>query len=80
MEIKITEGALRDLGALPKKHAVQILMKIQGLSSSLRGDIKRLHQLDYGYRLRSGKYRVLFDMEGETIVIQKVGDRKDVYE
>jgi len=50
------------------------------LAEGLRGDIKRLHESDYAYRLRSGKYRILFDLEGEKIVVQKIGDRKDVYD
>jgi len=80
MEIEITEQALNDLATLPKKHATQILTKIQGLSEGLHGDIKRLQESDYAYRLRSGKYRILFDIEGEKIVIQRIGDRKNVYE
>ena len=33
-----------------------------------------------GYRLRMGDYRILFDIEGDVIVIQKIGNRKDVYD
>ncbi len=80
MEIELTEGALRALAQLPKRHAAQILTKIQGLAAGLHGDIKHLHESDYGYRLRSGKYRILFDLEGDKVVIQKIGDRKDVYD
>ena len=32
------------------------------------------------YRLRMGDYRVLFDVRGDIILIQKVGHRKDVYD
>jgi len=80
MEIEITAGALKALSHLPKRHAAQVLAKIQGMAAGLRGDIKRLHESDYGYRLRSGKYRILFDLEGDKVVIQKIGDRKDVYD
>ena len=80
MEIEITEGALKALSHLPKRHAAQILVKIQGLAAGLHGDIKRLHESDYAYRLRSGNYRILFDIEGDKVVVQKIGDRKDVYD
>ena len=30
------------------------------------------------YRLRTGDYRLRFDVEGETVIIHKVGHRKDV--
>jgi len=50
------------------------------LEQGLHGNIKRLRQADFGYRLRMGDYRILFDVEDDTIVIQKIGHRKDVYE
>ncbi len=80
MEIEITDGALQNLAALPKREAAQVLNKIARLRNGLVGDIKRLHEADYGFRLRAGRYRVLFDLDGDTIVIQKIGDRKDVYD
>jgi mRNA-degrading endonuclease RelE of RelBE toxin-antitoxin system len=32
------------------------------------------------YRIRTGDYRLRFRIEGETIVIDKIGHRKDVYD
>jgi mRNA interferase RelE/StbE len=31
------------------------------------------------YRLRIGDYRVIFDLEGEDIVILRIGHRRDIY-
>jgi mRNA interferase RelE/StbE len=31
------------------------------------------------YRFRIGDYRVIFDLEGEDIVILRVGHRRDIY-
>ncbi|MCK4791223.1 MAG: type II toxin-antitoxin system RelE/ParE family toxin [Desulfobacteraceae bacterium] len=31
------------------------------------------------YRFRIGDYRVIFDIEGEEIVVLRVGHRKDIY-
>lgn len=56
------------------------MRKISRLENGLTGNIKRLRQADFGYRLRMGDYRILFDVEDDTIVIQKIGHRKDVYE
>lgn len=78
--VRFGEVALANLAALPKRQAAQILKKIARLETGLHGDIKRLQSADYGYRLRMGNYRVLFDVHGDTILIQKIGDRKDVYE
>ena len=32
-----------------------------------------------GYRLRVGDYRIIFDMEGEEIVVLRVGHRSHIY-
>jgi mRNA interferase RelE/StbE len=38
------------------------------------------HDLRGYYRIRTGDYRVVFAVEGDTIVIMQVGHRKDIYE
>ena len=32
------------------------------------------------YRLRTGDYRLRFRVQGETVIIDKIGHRKDFYE
>jgi mRNA interferase RelE/StbE len=78
--VEYTPLAVENLRDLPKTVAAQIIRKISRLESGLTGNIKKLRQADIGYRLRMGDYRILFDVEGDTIVIQKIGHRKDVYE
>ncbi|MBI3416347.1 MAG: type II toxin-antitoxin system RelE/ParE family toxin [Verrucomicrobia bacterium] len=78
--MKYTASALDDLRSLPKRQAEQILRKILRLEKGLHGNIKRLQTADVGFRLRMGDYRILFDVVDDTIVVQKVGNRKDVYE
>jgi len=56
------------------------LRKILRLEQGLHGDIKRLQNADVGFRLRMGNYRILFDVVDDTIVIQKAGHRKNVYD
>jgi mRNA interferase RelE/StbE len=41
---------------------------------------ERLTNLELGgYRFRIGDYRVVFDMEGNDIVVLRVGHRKEIY-
>lgn len=77
--VEISERALKSLEGFPKKVALQILTKISRLEKGLVGDIKRLHAKEPIYRLRSGSYRVLFEIEGQIIFITDVGHRKNVY-
>ena len=78
--IEFATSALEDLRSISKREADQILRKIQRLENGLHGNIKRLQNADVGFRLRMGDYRVLFDVIGDKILVQNVGNRKDVYE
>jgi mRNA-degrading endonuclease RelE of RelBE toxin-antitoxin system len=80
MEIIYTEVALDDLRRIPKRFARQILAKVSRLEHGLHGDVKRLTSFDIDYRLRSGDYRVLFDLEGKTIIVHRVLHRREAYD
>jgi mRNA interferase RelE/StbE len=72
--------AQSDLDLLRDRIRRQILRKIERLESGLHGDIKRLRRADAAYRLRMGDYRILFDVEGDVIVIRRIGARKRIYD
>jgi len=72
--------ALSDLDSLAERIRKQVLQKIARLKSGLHGDIKHLRHADVAYRLRTGDYRILFDVEGSSIVIRRIRHRKNVYD
>jgi mRNA interferase RelE/StbE len=78
--IEYGASALEDLDRLPARMRAQILRKIERMEHGLHGNIKRLHAAEAVYRLRMGDYRILFDTEGDVIVIRRIGNRKDVYD
>ena len=80
MKVELTTLALQDLARLPAKEAAQVLKKIQRLESALVGDIKALKHAEFGYRLRSGDWRVLFDLEKSGVVIRRIKNRRDAYD
>jgi mRNA interferase RelE/StbE len=77
--IEYGSTALGDLDSLGEKVRTQVLRKIERLKSGLHGNIKHLRRADVAYRLRTGDYRILFDIEGDVIVIRRIGHRKNVY-
>jgi mRNA-degrading endonuclease RelE of RelBE toxin-antitoxin system len=80
MQINYSQEALDNLRALPPRFADQIIRKIARLEHGLAGDIKRLQVGDFGYRLRSGDYRILFDIVGDRIAIQRIKKRAEAYD
>ena len=80
MRIRITPVAEDDLARLPRRIAAQIMNKLARLETGLSGNIKRLQHAAAGYRLRSGDYRILFDIEADTVIVQTIKHRKEAYD
>ncbi|HUI07509.1 MAG TPA: type II toxin-antitoxin system RelE/ParE family toxin [Verrucomicrobiae bacterium] len=79
-QIRFSQESMDNLSSLPPRHAAQIVRKIERLESGLHGDIKALRNAEYGFRLRMGDYRVLFDVESDRVLIQKIGHRRKIYD
>jgi len=78
-EIGFKPRAVKDLSKLPKSTQIRIMKKIEAMSDDLRGDVRKLTDHTPEYRLRVGNYRILFEIEGENIIIYRVVDRRDAY-
>ena len=82
MEYRITFSAeaLRELRHLSPEVARRIIAKVDRLKDGLAGDVKRLTSYSPEYRLRVGDWRVLFEVEGDMIVVHDVKHRSKAYE
>lgn len=78
--VAYTKQAQTELLGFPTKMQRQLAAKIARLQRGFTGDIKKLQATDNVYRLRSGDFRILFEVEGSTVVIRTIRDRKDAYE
>lgn len=77
--IIIMPKAAKALAALPSDMRERIGRAVNALSDDMSGDVKKLTNFQPAYRLRVGNYRVLFDVEKDVIVVQRIAHRKDVY-
>ncbi|MBS1902365.1 MAG: type II toxin-antitoxin system RelE/ParE family toxin [Bacteroidetes bacterium] len=78
-DLEIKPRALKDLTRLPVEDRIRMLARIEQLTNGLDGDIKKLKSHEPQYRVRSGNYRALFNIEGNKIVVYRVKDRKESY-
>jgi mRNA interferase RelE/StbE len=79
-EIEFKPRALKDLKALPKSDQRRIIARIEALRNDLGGDVKKLTNFTPEYRLRVGDYRILFEVEGNRVIIYRILHRKDAYQ
>ena len=80
--IEFTASAQDELAALPRKIQRQISQKIDSLAEDPRpAQSKRLEGKSHIYRLRSGDYRVLYQIRDKLLLVLviRVGHRREVY-
>lgn len=78
--ITIKPRAFKDLEHLPKRDSARILDKIEAMSDNLSGDVKHLTNHTPKYRLRVGNWRILFEIEQETIIVYRIISRDKAYQ
>lgn len=80
MEIKYSKTFIKSLSNLDKRYRQNILTSIEGLIKiPPEGDIKPLKGYNNTNRLRVGKYRILFRIIDNTLFIDSLGSRGDIY-
>jgi len=85
MEIEYTRNAKKNLKKIDPAIAEEIMSKIEAYAAGdeiARNNNKKLKNQPE-YRLRVGDYRVIFEIrsnKGETMIINTLGHRKNVYD
>jgi mRNA interferase RelE/StbE len=80
--IKFTPAAETEFAAMPAKIRKQIARKIEALAEVPHPHgCKKLEGLENLYRIRSGDYRILYQVKDEVllVLIVRVGHRRMVY-
>ena len=80
--VEFTTSALRELRALERAIQRRIATRIDELAKDpFPPSVKKLQGTPDHYRIRVGNYRVIYRVDGKrvTILILKIGHRRDVY-
>lgn len=79
-EIVFTKRSVADLEKLDDSSKRRILRKLKEYASSPFDFAHKLSDPRIGtYRFRVGDFRVIFDVDGNSIIILRVGNRRDIY-
>ena len=73
--IVLTHAAAKDLDALARDAREFVMSGLIRYALSGEGDVKRLSGRD-GFRLRLGRYRVIFDEDAARILAIYIGKRE----
>jgi mRNA interferase RelE/StbE len=78
-QVELKPRATRDLKTIDHSQARRVAEKIRLMKNDLAGEVKRLTNSTPEFRLRVGDYRILFEIEGDKVVVYRVRHRKDAY-
>ena len=80
-KIEWTEGAAKDLEKLDKPIARRVLRRLTWFSRNFQSIVPEplSGELKGTFKLRIGDWRAVYTMEGETIVIQFICHRSEIY-
>jgi mRNA interferase RelE/StbE len=75
-----TNRAVKDIASLNPQTKERIKEALERYSEAPGNYAKRMVDPVLGtYRFRIGDYRVIFDIEGNDIVVLRIGHRRDIY-
>ncbi len=77
--VELKPAAIKDLKNIPQKEVSRIIAGLESLEDDMKGNVKRLTNVTPEYRMRSGTYRALFEVEGDRIIVYRIKHRKDIY-
>lgn len=82
MEYKLlyTKSATKDIQKLDTVVKKRLKIKLEAYATNPLFYAKKLTDFSLGaYRWRIGKYRIVFDLDGENIVILRIRHRREIY-
>jgi mRNA interferase RelE/StbE len=75
-----TQRAIRDINKLETNFKERIGKTLLRYQANPFKHAEPLSDSNLGsYRFRVGNYRIIFDVEGDKIIILRVGHRKEIY-
>ncbi len=80
--IEFTRSATKDLRGIDRQWVPRILAAIEALADDpMPAGCKKLVGADHTFRIRIGDYRVIYDFQGDELVVLiiRVRHRRDVY-
>ena len=78
-EIESSREAAKQYKKLPKEYKSLVGVALSRLSEGLGLDLKPVEGEKDVYRIRVGKYRMLFTKSDRTVLVFKISPRGDVY-
>jgi mRNA interferase RelE/StbE len=79
----LSRDAIEGLAAMPKKERSQLRARLNAIAAEPAGrhpGVRALRGAPSGrFRARQGDWRAIFSIEGADVVVERIGNRREVY-
>ncbi|TAN44551.1 MAG: type II toxin-antitoxin system RelE/ParE family toxin [Nitrospirae bacterium] len=79
LEIEFSKKAVKHYKKLPHNYKTFVDLAFLRLADGMPTDLKPIQGEENTYRIRIGKYRILFEIIQSTVLVMRIGSRGDVY-
>ena len=79
LEVEFSREAAKQYTKLPKEYKSLVNVALNRLSEGLETDLKPVEGERNVFRIRVGRYRLLFVKFARTVLVFKISPRGDVY-
>jgi len=77
--VRYARRAVDDLDKLPEFDRRAIVAAVRTYAAGATSDVKKLQGMPGGYRLRCGRWRVIFELPPAEVLVLRIRDRKEAY-
>ncbi|WP_419801288.1 type II toxin-antitoxin system RelE family toxin [Mucilaginibacter sp.] len=84
MQLIYNKKFLKDLASIPSKQRIKVEKLIFQEIPTYKGfseikNLKKLQGYELYYRIRTGDYRIVIKYQNDTLTLERVLHRKDIY-
>lgn len=78
-QIEFSKSAVKDYSKLPEQYKTLVQLALKKLSDGSHVDVKPLKGEKDTFRIRVGRYRILYVQIGHTLLVSKIAHRREAY-
>ena len=83
MALLLSRDSIKALAAMPKKEQAQLRERLKAIAAgpgARHPSVEAMQGQPSGrFRVRQGEWRAIFSFDGSDVVVERIGNRREVY-
>lgn len=82
MALRFSRSAVKALQDMPTRERQQLLTRLKAIAADPAGrhaSVTALQGTEGGFRVRQGDWRAIFHVDGDDVLVDGIGHRREIY-